>query len=334
MLEATRAGLICCAAFAGALTPLAAATAAEIKVVATIKPIHALVSRIMAGVGTPALLVSGAASPHTYAMKPSDVRALQTADVFFRVSEMVEPFTRKVASSLPASVRVVTLADAPGIELLAIRSGNTFEAHAHDHHAGALDHGYNDDDHDHDHDDGHETHAHASRDGHIWLDPENAKKMIAEMARVLSEASPDNAATFRQNADRLSEEVGALEAAIAAELKPVTGKPFVVFHDAYQYFERRYGLNAVGSITVSPEVQPSAKRLTEIRRKITTLGAACVFAEPQFQPNLVDAVIEGTEARSGTLDPEGALVAPGPDAYAVLLKSLAAGLKSCLIQGS
>jgi zinc transport system substrate-binding protein len=269
------------------------------------------------------------ASPHTYAMKPSDMRALHAADVFFRVSEAVEPFTGRIIKSLPASVRIVTLADAPGVELLAARTGNTFEAHAHDPH----------DDHRETgppalHDDNHDAHAGTSRDGHVWLDPENARKMVAEIARVLAEASPENAATLKENAERLSAEIAALDAAIAGELAPVKGKPFVVFHDAYQYFERRYGLNAVGSITVSPEVQPSARRLTEIRRKITELGATCVFAEPQFQPKLIDAVIEGTKARSGTLDPEGALIAAGPDAYAALLKSLSAGLKSCLIQGS
>ncbi len=330
MRTALDAGLFSCAVLAAVLRFAGPAAASDIKVVATIKPIHALVAQVMAGVGTPALLVSGAASPHTYAMKPSDVRALQSANVFFRVSEAVEPFTAKVITSLPETVRVVTLADAPGIELLDARTGNTFEAHHHDDHddtheaAGHEDHG----------DDDHDAHRHASRDGHVWLDPENAKKMAAEIARVLAEASPENAAKFKANAARLIAEIDTLEAAIADELAPVKGRPFVVFHDAYQYFERRYGLNALGSITISPEVHPSAKRLTEIRRKIATLGAACVFAEPQFQPKLVDAVIEGTDARSGTLDPEGALVAPGPDAYSVLLKSLAAGLKSCLVQGS
>jgi zinc transport system substrate-binding protein len=151
---------------------------------------------------------------------------------------------------------------------------------------------------------------------------------------VLADASPRDADIFRRNADGLTADIDALEAAIARDLEPVRGRPFVVFHDAYQYFERRYGLNVVGSITVSPDIKPSAKRLTEIRRKIAALGAVCVFAEPQFQPKLVDAVIEGADARSGVLDPEGALITPGPDAYATLLKGLSAGLRSCLVQGS
>jgi zinc transport system substrate-binding protein len=318
------------AALVAALFASASPAAAELKVSVTIKPVHALVSQVMEGVGTPSLLVQGAASPHTYALKPSDARALNKADVFFRVSESVEPFTRKIVSALPKSVRTITLADAPGIESLKVRTGETFEAHDHGHEDGhnhdhkhdhAADHGHDHDDHDH---------AQETRDGHVWLDPENARKMVAEIARVLSEASPADADKFKANAARADDALVALQAEIARDLEPVKGKPYVVFHDAYQYFERRFGLSAVGSITVSPEAQPSAKRLTEIRKKLAALSASCVFAEPQFQPKLVDAVTEGTSARAGTLDPEGARVEPGPAAYDTLLRNLASGLRSCL----
>jgi len=326
------------AALVAALLASASPAAAELKVSVTIKPVHALVSQVMEGVGTPSLLVQGAASPHTYALKPSDARALNKADVFFRVSESVEPFTRKIVSALPKSVRTITLADAPGIESLNVRTGETFEAHDHGHEGG------HDDDHKHDHADGHDhdahdhhaekhddhDHAQETRDGHVWLDPENARKMVAEIARVLSEASPENADKFKANAARTDAALVALQAEIARDLEPVKGKPYVVFHDAYQYFERRFGLSAVGSITVSPEAQPSAKRLTEIRKKLAALSASCVFAEPQFQPKLVNAVTEGTSARAGTLDPEGARVEPGPAAYDTLLRNLASGLRSCL----
>lgn len=318
------------AALAAALLATASPAAAELKVTATIKPVHALVAQVMEGVGTPSLLVRGAASPHTYALKPSDARALHHANVFFRVSETVEPFTRKIVAALPDTVRTVTLSQAPGIELLDIRRGETFETHdhAHDDDHNGHDHGHDHANHDHaDHE-----HTDASRDGHVWLDPENARKMVAEIARVLSEASPADAERFKANAERADAALVALEKDIARDLAPVKDKPFVVFHDAFQYFEHRFGLAAVGSITVSPETQPSAKRLTEIRRKLATLSASCVFSEPQFQAKLVTAVIEGTSARAGTLDPEGALVEPGPGAYDSLLRNLATGLKSCLSQ--
>lgn len=333
LAASTRAGAFLLAAATLPLQLTAGPTHAaehDLKVVATIKPIHALVAQIMDGVGTPTLLVQGAASPHNYALKPSDANALNKADIFFRVSENVEPFTRKIVTALPASVRTVTLADAPGIEILDVRTGATFEEHGHTNH----DHDHHrHDGHGHDHDDDH-RHEATVRDGHVWLDPRNASKMIAEIARVLSEASPADAEKFKANATRAEAALVALEADLANELKPIENKPYVVFHDAYQYFERRFGLSAVGSITVSPDAQPSAKRLTEIRKKLATLSASCVFSEPQFQPKLLTAVTEGTSARSGTLDPEGALVEPGPNAYVVLLKNLALSLKSCLAQGS
>jgi zinc transport system substrate-binding protein len=324
-----------CAAVASLLQALSTpAAAAETRVVVTLKPIHGLVARVMEGVDTPELLIKGAASPHTYSLKPSEARALNKAAIFFRVSEDIEPFTGKIVKSLPKSVRVVTLAEAPGVARLDKRTGETFEAHAH----GEDDH----DDHDHgkkkaskDDHGGHEHHAEgAVRDGHVWLDPRNARAMVAEIASVLAEAAPGDAAKLRDNAARLTAEIDTLEAEIARDLETVKGRPFVVFHDAYQYFERRFGLTAVGSITVSPEVQPSAKRLAEIRAKITSLDATCVFAEPRFSTKLVAAVTEGARARAGTLDPEGATVKEGPNAYFDLMRGLAAGLRGCLHQGS
>ena len=334
--DRARALLFSIFALAVAITANESAVAADLNVTVTIKPIHALVAQVMEGVGTPALLITGASSPHTYALKPSDAKALYASDVVFRVSEAVEPFTGRIVKALPENVRVVTLSEAPGVEQLDVRSGDTFEAHGH----GQDTH---DDHHDHgaeaggSHDEASEEHhhdEHAAHDGHVWLDPANARHMVAEIARVLSEVSPQNAQRFKENAARASAGIAELEKSITAELAPIKGRPFVVFHDAYQYFEHRFGLTAVGSITVSPEVQPSAKRLTEIRRKIAALDARCVFAEPRFQPNLVNAVIEGTQAHSGTLDPEGTMIDPGPEAYATLIKNLAAGLRSCLGEGS
>lgn len=295
-------------------------------VVVTIKPIHSLVTRLMQGVGTPALLVEGASSPHTFALKPSGARAINAADVFIRVSPSVEPFTDKIIRTLPGSVRVVTLADAPGLKLHNVRASGTFEGHRHEPHGDAHD----DDGHDEDEHDG----ALSNVDGHIWLDPDNAKAIVAYLADILSTRAPEHAATFNANARELTAELDALSADLETQMGPVRDKPFVVFHDGYQYFEKRFGLDAVGAITVSPEIPPSAKRLTELRRKIRSLAAVCVFAEPMFQPNLIAAVTEGTGARSGTLDPLGAALEPGAPLYFTLMRDLAAGIDSCLNQAS
>jgi zinc transport system substrate-binding protein len=299
----------------------AGAGKAELDVVVTVKPIHSLVTTLMEGIGTPTLLVDGAASPHNFALKPSGVRAIHAADVLVRVSESLEPFTGKVVRALPEGVQAVTLSEAPGVKLLERRTSGAFEAHGHaGANGGAVTEAARkapDDD-------------HGAMDGHIWLDPDNAKAIVAHLAKVLGERAPGAAARLEENARRLNARIDALTAGIEAELAPLKDKPFVVFHDAYQYFESRFGLDAVGSITVSPDVQPSAKRLTELRRKIKSLGAVCVFAEPLFQPNLVAAVTEGTDARSGTLDPEGRMLERGADLYVELMGNLAAELKTCL----
>ena len=267
----------------------------------------------MTGVGTPELLVQGAASPHTYALKPSDASKLNRADVFFRMSDAMEPFTAKVAKSLPKRVQVITLQNTPGLKLYQRRSGATFDD-GHDHSDGG-----------HDHD-----HSHDATDGHSWLDPVNAKILADRIAQVLSAKEPANAARFAANAASLKVKLDELSTELARDLAPVAGKPYIVFHDALQYFERRYKLRVAGSISISPDVPPSAKRLATLRKKIVSLGAVCVFAEPHFDTRLVDNLIEGTRARTGTIDPESIKIEAGPELYFALLRNLTRDLKNCL----
>jgi zinc transport system substrate-binding protein len=315
-----RIGAVSAAGLAG--LALAAPAAAQPSVVVTIKPLHSLVAQVMAGAGVPELLVKGTASPHTYAMKPSDARALNGAALFLRMAETVEPFTVKVVRSLPKTVEVVTMQQAPGVKLLARRTGATFERHSH---GGGKSHG---------HDHGHSHDKAEAVDGHTWLDPDNAKAMVARIAEVLAAKDPPRAALYKANAAVLTAKLDALAAELARELAPVAAKPYVVFHDALQYLERRYDLNVVGSIFVSPDVPPSAKRITELRRKIVSLGAVCVFAEPQFDTRLINNLIEGVPAKTGTLDPEGLALEPAPDLYFTLMRNLATSLRGCLGPGA
>ncbi len=298
----------------------AAAIAADVpRVVVTLKPVHALVAAVMAGVTEPTLVVDGSASPHTFTLKPSVARAINSADVFIRVSEQLEPFTRKVAEALPKSVTLITLADQKsGVKLLDQRTGSIFEQ---DEHTDQGDHGKHDG---RDHE--------VQHDAHIWLDPANAKAIVEDVTKALEIKYPAHAETFRANATTLLAKIDALSSEIEKDLAPVKDKPFIVFHDAYQYFEKRFGLAAAGSVTWSPDQQPSAKRLTAVRKKIGELGAVCVFSEPGFQPKLINAVTEGTKARSGTLDPEGIALTPGPDLYFELMRGLAKSAVACLAQ--
>lgn len=306
---------VAAAATIGGLLAWAAAgpAAAEVSVVVTIKPLHSLVAQVMEGAGKPGLLVSGASSPHTYALKPSDASKLNKADVFFRMSAAMEPFTAKIVKSLPKRVQVVTLQETKGLSLLPRRTGGAFDEH----------------DHGHGHSHGHKHDADAM-DGHAWLDPANAKLMTDRIAEVLAAKEPAKADLFRSNAAALKAKLDALDSELAGKLASVAGKPYIVFHDALQYFERRYKLNVVGAISVNPEVAPSAKRLTALRKRVASLGATCVFAEPQFDARLVNNLVEGTQARTGTLDPEGGKLDAGPEHYFTLLRGLARDIQACL----
>ena len=336
---------------ASLLVATSAAGHAAPKVVASIKPVHSLVASVMQGIGEPQLIIEGAGSPHTYSLRPSQARALQEADLIFWIGHELEAFLEKPVETIGTGAKSVELIDAHGLVKLPFREGGAFEAHDHGDHGGEHggEHGHADHDEDkhddhagHDHDEKHETHghdhgdddghghAHGAFDAHIWLDPENAKAMVNEIAEALSEADPDNAAAYEANAAKTVERIEAMRADIDARLTPLRGKGFIVFHDGYQYFEKRFDVTASGSITVSPEVMPGAERVTEIKARIGELGATCVFAEPQFEPKLIQVVTEGTAARSGVLDPLGAELADGPDLYFGLIDGLASSMEQCL----
>ena len=319
-----RRWMLCGAAIATLTLAATGARAEPVEVVVSIKPVHSLVAAVMEGVGTPTLLIEGAGSPHTYSLRPSEARALEQAHVVFWIGEGLETFLERPLAALAADARVVELAAAEGIHLLATREGGVWEVHDHD-----------DDDHDeahahaeeHHHHDGH---AHGEHDMHLWLDPHNAEAMVRLIAATLAEVDPAHAEIYQANAVRLEERLGALDGLLQAKLEPIAERPFIVFHDGYQYFERRYGLNAAGSITVSPEQRPGARRLQEIQARLAEADAACVFAEPQFEPALVETVVAGSDARTGVLDPLGAELAAGPEQYFELMQDLADALAGCL----
>ncbi len=303
-------------------------------VVASIKPIHSLVASVMAGVGEPYLIVRGGASPHTYSLKPSDATALGRAAVVFWVGPGLELFLESPIQKIARRAKVVTLSEAPGLIRLAYRQGGVFETHADDEHGDHGDEAHEDehatgDDHDH-------GGAAASNriDMHLWLDPLNAKALVRNIAATLAKADPRRASVYNANAKKVAQRLDGLTRDVAAKLAPVKGKSFIVFHDAYQYFEKRFGMNAAGSITVSPEIAAGAQRVSEIHRKIRELGATCVFSEPEFEPRLVHVDTEGTPAASGVLDPEGAALTEGPDLYFQLIEGLAASLRGCLGRSS
>ena len=309
-------------------------------VVASIKPVHSLVAAVMEGVGAPHLIVRAAGSEHAYSLRPSDAGALQDARLVFWVGPQMETFLTTPIATLGEKATVVELGAAHGLKLLKQREGGPFEAHSHADHAHDGEHDHDDHhdghDHDHDHADKHDhdhDHAHSEKDLHFWLDPLNAKVLLGQIEQSLSAADPQNAQAYKENAQAYADKLDALVGEVDAALAPVRDRPVIVFHDAYQYFEQRFGVNVVGSITVNPEIAPGAQRVSEIKARIGELDAACIFSEPQFEPRLVGVVAEGTQARTGMLDPLGAELEDGPQLYLDLIRKMATSFTTCLAQG-
>ena len=307
---------------------LALTTYADINVVASVKPVHSLVSGVMEGAGEPDLIVQGSASPHTYSLKPSQAKQLEDADLVFWMGHELESFLEKPLEAIATNAHVVELIDSSSLKKIKMREGGMFDAHAHDEHEG------HDDQEEHEGHDDHHDHGHGEFDIHVWLDPENAKVLVNEIKLALIEKDPSNASIYEANSKKINLKLDQLIDEVSAKLESEKGKGYVVFHDAYQYFEERFGMSAVGSITVSPEVVPGANRIRELKEKIVDLNATCVFSEPQFEPKLVSTVIEGTQANTGVLDPLGASIKDGPELYFTLIRNMANSLQDCLSKKS
>lgn len=287
------------------------------RVVADIAPIHALVARVMQGVGTPELLIRPEVSPHDYAMRPSEAHALQEAEVVFWTGHILTPRLEKTIETVAHSAQSVVLSEIQGITLLEFRQNAIFG-----------DEDMHDDDADHHVDE--EGHDHGSIDPHIWLDPENARLIVVRIAEVLAEIDPPNAELYATNAIISASEIQAQSAEISDMMAPVKDREFLVFHDAYHYFENRFGLEATGAVLVSDAATPSAGRLTELRSIVAENNVVCVFSEPQFNPKVLQAVTEGAQVKTAELDPMGVKIAAGAGLYSKMLHKLAATMVECL----
>lgn len=314
---------------------LGSAVHAETPVVAAdIPPIQSIVSAVMDGVGTPALLIGGGGSAHDAALRPSEARALQSADLVVWVGPALNPGLGRAIAALAPDATVLTLTELPGTELLPTRLSPLFATAAAEHH-----HADDDDDEHHmggepassDHAQVAGPHADAhSVDPHVWLDPDNAAVWVGAIASALAAADPEHADRYAANAEAFRVRLDSLDARVAAMVAPVRGRPFVVFHDAFQYFEHRFGLSATGAIALSDASAPGPARVAEIRAEVGRLNVVCAFSEPQFNPGLIRTVFEGVPVKTEELDPEGLHLKPGPDQYPSLILGIAQTVTACL----
>ena len=307
---------------------------ADIKVVTTIKPLHSLISSVMDGVGEPSLIIEGTNNPHTFVFKPSHAQMLEEADLVFWIGEDLEAFMEKPLESLAKDAQIISFMELGSIEKLKFREENVFDDH--DDHDGHKDDDHDDhDDHDghedehegHDDHAGHEGHNHGEFDAHIWLDPMNAKEMVHEIAHELSDLDPSNKETYEANANKTLKSLDKLIEDVNNSVPK--GVSYIVFHDAYQYFEKRFGVSSAGALTLNPDVLPGAKQIADVQDLISDKGIKCIFSEPQYNPKIIETLASDMNISTGIMDPLGAYLDKGNTMYEELIKEISNSIKKC-----
>ncbi len=313
---------------------------AEIKVVTTIQPLHSLISNVMGNKGKLDLILEGTASPHSFTLKPSHAKMLENADAIFWIDKDLESFLEKPLKSIPKKAKIVHLMDISGLEIHKFREKNIYGGHddhdKHDHkedkHAKHDDHdkhGHKEDKHakHDDHDKHGHAHAHGEFDVHIWLDPNNAKVIVKEVANQLATLDSKNSDFYKDNAKKTLNKLDNLINKIDKSINKKAS--FVTFHDAYQYFEKRFGVEALGALTINTDIQPGAKQIEEIQHLVEDNNIKCIFSEPQFNPKLINMIAKSSGAKTGILDPLGSSYQPGDDLYFNLINDLYQNLNKC-----
>ena len=283
---------------------------ADVNVVTTIKPLHSLISNVMKGVGEPSLIIEGTSNPHNFVLKPSHAKLLQDADIIFWIGEDLEAFMEKPLSSLAKDTKKISFMELGSIKKLKFRENNIFDHDDHD-----------------DHED-HDEHNHGEFDAHLWLDPVNAKKMVLEISHELSELDPTNKNSYKANADKTIEVLDRLIEEVNRSLSKDIS--YVVFHDAYQYFEQRFEVTSAGALTLNPDVLPGAKQIVDIQNLIKKKNIKCIFSEPQYNPKIIETLANDTNTSTGIMDPLGAYMDKGPSMYSKLIIGIVDSIKNCI----
>lgn len=287
-----------------------------------IAPLHSLVASVMNGVGVPSLIIPPGSSPHDHQLRPSEAKAMQDANIVFWMGEELTPWMENAVKTLSSNASVTTFLENDKTSLLEFREGALFEAHDHEDEQ-------HDDEHDEHDDEEHDEQGHGSHDPHAWLSPNNAKAWLDVIAAQLSSYDTENAGVYFTNAASAKSEIEMMIAEINLALDPIRGGKFIVFHDAYQYFENDFDFQASGAISIGDASDPSPARIAKIQKRIRDEEINCVLAEPQFKAKLVQTVMEGSQANTNVIDPLGAGLKPGILLYNKLIKNMAQSLADC-----
>ncbi|OBU11315.1 zinc ABC transporter substrate-binding protein ZnuA [Morganella psychrotolerans] len=302
MLHQSRRGIK--TVFIATFLSLSAQTASA-DVLTSLRPVGLIAAAIADGVTDTQILLPDGASPHDYALKPSDLKKIRSADLVIWVGPELETFLQKPLAAVPAQKQIV-ISELEQVRPFLLKNNE-------------------DDDHDDD-----EHHHHGVYNMHLWLSPDIARQTAQVVYNKLLESYPDKKSALDVNLRKFNGQLTETEKNITQQLAPVKNKGYFVFHDAYGYFEKRFDLSPSGHFTINPEISPGAQTLSNIKLKLAEQDALCVFAEPQFRPAVITAVAKGTNAKMGVLDPLGSAIAVGRDGYTEFLSRLSTQYASCL----
>ncbi|MEW8156910.1 MAG: zinc ABC transporter substrate-binding protein [Candidatus Thiodiazotropha endolucinida] len=301
---------------AALLFSLAGNANGALNVVVSLKPVHSLLASLMQDVAEPRLLLDDNQSPHGMSLKPSQIRMLNEADLIVWVGASLESALSHLLQRQSFEATIFSLLETPDLRLLPIRNRREWHSHGHP------------DDHKESHPD--QAMNPTMLDNHIWLSPDNAAAMVRHLTQKLIELDNDHSAVYRKNSRDLLNRLNTFDNVIRTKLKPVANTPYIVFHDAYQYFETHYGMHTVGTVNITPDQLSGARHIHRLRQTIEQRGARCLFTEPQFEPRLAHTLVEGLGVKIGELDPLGEQLPPGPDCYFLLMRGLTDNLLNCL----
>lgn len=313
-----------------ALLACSAVAQADIRVLTSIKPLQLIAAAVQDGVGTPDVLLPASASAHHYALRPSDVRRIREAELFYWIGPDLETFLPPVLKGRSGATLAVQqlpgltlrhFGDAPASEEAGEHDEHDEHGHdAHEHETAAA---HDEDEHDHDHRPG-------SLDAHLWLLPANARVIAERMASDFAAADPANAARYQANSAAFAQRLEALDGRLSERFEGLRDKPFFVFHEAYDYFEAAYGLRHAGVFSAGGEAQPGARHVAAMRERLQQAGPSCVFSEPPARPRLAETLTRGLPVRMAELDVLGVNLTVGARGYEQLVEDLGDTLADCL----
>ncbi len=276
---------------------------------ATIRPLQSIVANITDGTDEVGLIMDRHLSIHNFYLLPNTIKAIHHSSVIILINKDFELFMGKIIDALYNDQKVFEVSSTPGLNLFL----NDPDKEGHEHHEGCDHYGY-------------------QYDYHFWLDVDRMKIAAQGITDFLSKAIPENETIYRKNLKKLNARLAKLDTYIKNKIKSAIGKNFIVTHDAYNYFIKKYGLNKPMSMSFNHNYYIGARDFIDLQRAVRDNTVQCIFEEPAFESYVTRKILgDNKTIKLGKLDAEwGPEDVSLKDSYFAMMESLADSLSDCL----